>query len=664
MENSRAAAAVAALLLALLVNQNPWIVDDAFEKYRNIPDEDDDILVGLQPKESWLVLRVSFPNIPFQNNLVPALFEGEYSAQSYIEQMSGGHSYLDYTVMDDIWESPSNEDHWGKDTAEGRDMGGASGGASQLAVEAIHGLLTGFDASPWDLDGDGTVDRILILHSGQAQESGASSSTIWSHFSAFQDEINLGNHTYEHYTMASIHSGLGVVVHEMLHQMGAVDLYDVHSETPSRKWNGLGDWDVMASGNWIDDGNRPSLPSASTLNLIGAFSNDSINPLTDVTDTFTESVNFTLAPITEGGAPLRLEIAPGEYIWITFRSDSGFDSALPGHGILVEQQDTNFGDIGANLVNTDPSTAWAKIIEADGDDALIRARDYGSQGDVFTVGDQFGSSGHQIRDNHGRLVRWSIIINNVSDNIAQMQFIPDGDSVAHVMTPRSPVVLLPGETATASIHLEQSCTLVTNLSIDSNEGIQTVNNSQYIEYETLATVHEVLILDTNLIDGTSGRISGTIGCDGLPQYDLSLDWHVISHRLSSTTLMVTVPWTEPSTVNLYPVSEGSGGMTYSISIDGAADRVATVVSQGLYLPGDPIELEINPSGLLEPGMIARGELVFVDSNKIEHRIPFILETEPDFPFSETLGWMALPSNAFTVICVLLAVSIAAGGRQE
>ena len=117
MENSRAAAAVAALLLALLVNQNPWIVDDAFEKYRNIPDEDDDILVGLQPKESWLVLRVSFPNIPFQNNLVPALFEGEYSAQSYIEQMSGGHSYLDYTVLDDIWESPSNEDHWGKDTA-------------------------------------------------------------------------------------------------------------------------------------------------------------------------------------------------------------------------------------------------------------------------------------------------------------------------------------------------------------------------------------------------------------------------------------------------------------------------------------------------------------------------------------------------------------------
>ena len=65
--------------------------------------------------------------------------------------------------------------------------------------------------------------------------------------------------------------GIGVVVHEMLHQMGAVDLYDVHSDTPSRSWHGLGDWDVMSSGNWIDDGNTPSLPSSTTLDLIGAI---------------------------------------------------------------------------------------------------------------------------------------------------------------------------------------------------------------------------------------------------------------------------------------------------------------------------------------------------------------------------------------------------------
>ena len=45
---------------------------------------------------------------------------------------------------------------------------------------------------------------------------------------------------------------LGVLVHEMLHQMGAVDLYDVHSDAPTRNWHGLGDWDVMASGNWVE----------------------------------------------------------------------------------------------------------------------------------------------------------------------------------------------------------------------------------------------------------------------------------------------------------------------------------------------------------------------------------------------------------------------------
>ena len=98
------------------------------------------------------------------------------------------------------------------------------------------------------------IDRLLILHSGQPQEEGGASSTIWSHFSPFNDPVIIGDYRFEHYTMASVHGGLGVTVHEMLHQMGAVDLYDVHSESPTKTWYGLGDWDIMASGNWIGDG--------------------------------------------------------------------------------------------------------------------------------------------------------------------------------------------------------------------------------------------------------------------------------------------------------------------------------------------------------------------------------------------------------------------------
>ena len=132
----------------------------------------------------------------------------------------------------------------------------------------------------------------------------------------FYEPVKVGEYTFEHYTMASVHGGLGVLVHEMLHQMGAVDLYDVHSDSPTRNWHGLGDWDVMASGNWVDDGSKPTLPSSSTLELIDAI--DPIEP------SLISDANFSLEPLSNGGNPLKIEIAPQEYIWITLRSNTGF----------------------------------------------------------------------------------------------------------------------------------------------------------------------------------------------------------------------------------------------------------------------------------------------------------------------------------------------------
>ena len=61
--------------------------------------------------------------------------------------------------------------------------------------------------------------------------------SLWSHFTGMQEPLEIGDWRFEHFTIASIHSGVGTVVHEMLHQMGALDLYDVHSDLPSSNWN-------------------------------------------------------------------------------------------------------------------------------------------------------------------------------------------------------------------------------------------------------------------------------------------------------------------------------------------------------------------------------------------------------------------------------------------
>jgi len=633
------------LIASSFVYVNSESINDAISSSVETRDGNESSLVGLANEEFWPVLRVSFPAKPFPNSLLGGLFEGNYSAEQYISEMSGGDSKLKTTIVGETWASPYLESHWGTDSVSERDTGSDSGGVRELAREAIISTFQNQDISQWDLDGDFIVDRLLILHSGQAQEEGGPSTSIWSHFSAFYEPVVVGEYTFEHYTMASVHGGLGVLVHEMLHQMGAVDLYDVHSDAPTRNWHGLGDWDIMASGNWIEDGSRPTLPSSSTLDLIGAI--DPIQP------SLTSDGNFSLEPLSDGGNPLKIEIAPLEYVWITLRSNTGFDMGLPGHGILVEQQDLNFGDVSSNLVNTDPIKPWVKIVEADGDDALLRARDYGSAGDVFDVGDRFGHTGHKIWDNHGRLVQWTATVIDISDSFATIEFDFIGDANSTLTVPRNPIVVLSDEPIVVDIYSIDECKVVVDISSTG---------------DVVIPPHDGNSTRINLIEITNsssnkGTIDGNIGCKDRPKNTVSIDWIVVNHRLSTDNIVATVPWDSDSTIALYPESLGTGPRTYSITIEGAAGRIAEPLTNGLFYPGDPIELRIAPDGLLEPRMIAKGELVILDSDNIEQRIPFQLTAEGDLPFGP-LNWLAIPSNAISTVLILMAFSVATGNRQN
>ena len=633
------------LLASSFVYINSGTVNDAISSTVETSSTTESKLVGLEEEEFWPVLRVSFPAKPFPNSLLGGLFEGNNSAEQYISEMSGGNSQLMTTIVGETWASPYLESHWGTDSETERDTGADSGGARELAREAIISTFQNQDISQWDLDGDFIVDRLLILHSGQAQEEGGPSTSIWSHFSSFYEPVVVGEYKFEHYTMASVHGGLGVLVHEMLHQMGAVDLYDVHSDAPTRNWHGLGDWDIMASGNWIDDGSRPTLPSSSTLELIDAI--DPIEP------TLNSDGNFSLEPLSNGGSPLKIEIASQEYIWITLRSSIGFDKGLPGHGILVEQQDLNFGDVPSNLVNTDPTKPWVKIVEADGDDALLRAIDYGSAGDVFDVGDRFGHTGKKIWDNHGRLVQWTARVMEITESSAVIEFDFVGDANSTLTVPRNPIVVLNDEPIIADIFTIDKC--IVEVDIASTGGVVTPphdGNSTRIQ----------LIEITNS-SSSKGTIEGSIGCQNRPKNIVSIDWIIVNHRLSTDDIVATVPWDSDSTIALYPESIGSGPRTYSIAIEGAAGRIAEPLTKGTFYPGDAIELRIIPDGLLEPRMIAKGELVILDSDNIEQRIPFQLTAEGDLPFGP-LNWLAIPSNAISTVLILMALSIATSNRQN
>lgn len=645
MKILRVVLAILILMGGIFVNMNPDLVDSHYDFEES--DESSD-LVGLQIDERWLVLRVSFPNLHHSESITSSLLQGNGSAEEYVQQLSGGASTLQVTVSDDVWVSEFEESYWGADSQNERDVGNNGMGVDRLVENAAKNLLTGLDLSDWDLNGDGILDRLLVLHSGKAQESGGPSESIWSHFSTLAKPIEIGNWEIKHYTISSLESGLGTLVHEMIHQMGAYDLYDVNSDLPSRTWNGLGDWDIMASGNWNGNAMIPAMPGGATLVTINGLGIESIN--------HELSQNITLYPMSSTQNNTRvvsIDTAPGESVLITYRADNGFDSALPGSGLIVEYLDRNNGNINDNTVNKDPKNPWVMIIEADGDQALLRNRDSGSSGDPFQTGDSFGSEGHLIRDNRGRLVPWHVSITNIGQANASLEIIPNNEFTDRILTPRSPIQLIEGESAYASVNTQLPCTLVINTSND-------LTIPEPIEIEISAGITTIPILRFSDTNQEMGILNGNIGCKGRTPENLRIDWQSIGHRIPHQEVEHVIKWDRPSTISI-PISMiGTGSRNYNIAIEGAVSRIATSDTQGEMFSGDNLVLAIQPDGLLTPGMYARGEIVFQDDYSVEQRIKIALIAESPLTGDGILGWISQPSNGLLTISILLAFSIVMG----
>ena len=133
-----------------------------------------------------------------------------------------------------------------------------------LFLEAIEQAAKEKNLSEYDGNGDGYVDNIHIVFAGYGEEAGAPSYTIWSHEMTFSP-ITIQNMMINKYSCAPElrgNSGTGISrigphCHEMGHALGAMDYYDTNYSTDGY-YEGTGEWDIMASGSWNNDGITPA----------------------------------------------------------------------------------------------------------------------------------------------------------------------------------------------------------------------------------------------------------------------------------------------------------------------------------------------------------------------------------------------------------------------
>ena len=271
---------------------------------------------------------------------------------------------------------------------------------------AVRDALTKCDSlvnwSDFDLDHDGYVDMLWLLHAGVGGEAGQSRNDFWSITTRMSAGWRYGGpyilpqlvpgSTTQHMRidrfssvpeLSMFHPGqrseIGVFCHEFGHALGLPDLYDT-SQLGGAANMGPGDWSLMSSGAYGTNGYTPEKPSSmDAWSLLFLGWAPSITPSDDSP--------MLLRPLEQGGPVIQFWFQgepSAEHFLIENRERLGFDQYVPSPGLLIYHVDEAAIGVrlAANRINAG-LTPGLQVVEADGNFDLTHGVDRGDAGDPF-----------------------------------------------------------------------------------------------------------------------------------------------------------------------------------------------------------------------------------------------------------------------------------------
>ena len=357
-----------------------------------------------QGTKKGLIILAEFTDSKFQSSHNLALYKKIINADNYTDNgfhgsvkdyfraQSGGQFVLDFDVVG-ICALKSNCSYYGaNDSQTKEDLR-----AGEMVAEACqwaHGQ--GVDFSQYDWDGDGEVDQVFVLYAGKGEADGGAASTIWPHMyylsaSDYGKALTLDGVKVDTYACSaelngdSELDGIGTFCHEFSHCMGFPDLYD----TSYSGWFGMGDFDLMNSGNYNNNGRCPAGYSAYEKNECGWIS------LIDMTDIEEDTPVTNLQAISEGGDAyvLKNKAHEDEYYIVENRQQTGWDSYLPDAGVMITHVDYDPYIWAYNIPNTNETYYDANDYLKTNDHQRLtifhagnKVSDYGSSSDLYPYG--------------------------------------------------------------------------------------------------------------------------------------------------------------------------------------------------------------------------------------------------------------------------------------
>lgn len=262
----------------------------------------------------------------------------------------------------------------------GTKINGEDLNAWNMAVEACTALDGIIDFNDYDRDHDGIIDNVYVFYAGPGAATGGDPTyTVWQHAADIEkitgrkfifDGVRLN-----HYACSNEYrdvrmddgsvirqtEGIGTVCHEFSHVLGLPDLYDTTGQNVTP-----GEWSLMDTGCHLNYSRTPPLMSAYERSMLGW-----IDPR--VIGQKPESV--TLRDLSQNEACLIPAASENECFILENRQISGWDSYLPGHGLLVWHINYMEDLWQTNRVNSLSGYQGVEIIPADGSIYDSRAGD-------------------------------------------------------------------------------------------------------------------------------------------------------------------------------------------------------------------------------------------------------------------------------------------------
>lgn len=296
-----------------------------------------------------------FNNMLNEDGFSDSKFGGTGSCAQYFKENSNGAFIPEFDLYGPIMLSNprayyGGNDKWGEDLRP-----------HEMIIEACQQLDATVDFREYDRNGDGIIDNVYVFYAGLGENDGGSADTVWPHSwdmrSAGAGAIDLDGvrlNTYgcsNEWTSDGRPTGVGTFIHEFSHVIGLPDLYSTNYSTAFTP----GDWSVLDYGNYNNEGMTPPNYGAFERYALGWGEPLVMESPMSVTFPSIESNSFGIIH-TEKNT---------EFFLFENRQQQGWDSYIPGHGMLVWHIDYNRDIWDRNAVNNSASHQYVDIVEAD-----------------------------------------------------------------------------------------------------------------------------------------------------------------------------------------------------------------------------------------------------------------------------------------------------------